>query len=89
MSSNKAKNWSKNCAPASYLLSQFKEFKETQGQRGINPDLQEPIQIKQLFHQFPAIFSEYSETNFPQNFLKTKARLELEEAKARKRKESE
>ena len=78
--------WSKTCTGASFLCSQFREYTESKGKRGIDPQTTDPATTKAIYHKFSHIFYNYSDRTFHSNFLKTVRNFDLGESKKRARK---
>ena len=82
----KKEYWSKACNGAAFLEAQFREYKDTSGKKGINPEETGTNQINQIYHRHNQIFYNYSQQHFRKNFLNTASRFQLEQTKHRARK---
>ena len=83
MSNNyRSKNWSKHCSGSIFLLNEFQTYLDSKGKQGINPDLSDPIQICPLYHKHSSVFREYSESNFPKNFIRTSTNFKVSRKKS-------
>ena len=85
---HRSKNWSKNCSGSIFLLNEFQTYLTSKGKEGIDPNLADPIQIRPLYHKYSSVFCEYSESNFPKNFISTSNNFKTSISKSGARKSS-